>query len=78
MQAVRLAWRAAASLSALDGPGLDTGVVDTGGVAAAGGGVLGGAVAAHDRSAASAEKASRRATAGMKRIERNLAWIQRG
>lgn len=72
MQAVRLAWRAAASLSALDGTAVDTGFVDTGGMLAAGGGALGGAVAAHERPAVSAEKASRRATDGMQRIERTL------
>jgi hypothetical protein len=47
---------------------MDTGVAGARGVAAAGEGVLGGAFAAHDLPPASAEKASRRATAGMKRI----------
>ena len=57
-QAVRLAWRAAASLSALEVLAADAG----------GGVVVGGAGVAHDRPPASAEKASERATAGMKRM----------
>jgi hypothetical protein len=61
IQAVRLAWRAAASLSALE-----VLPADVGGVAGAGGGTAAGGSAARD--AASAETAIKRATTGTERM----------
>ena len=64
MQAVRRAWRMAASLSALEV--LPAG---TGGVAAGGGGTgAGGSDAGDDRPPAIAERAIKRATAGTERM----------
>jgi hypothetical protein len=64
MQAVRLAWRTAASLSALEV--LPAG---TGGVAAGGGGTgAGESDAGDDRPPAIAERAIKRATAGTERM----------
>ena len=67
MQAVRLAWRAAASLSALEVFPAGT-VAGAGAWAVAGGTGVGGAVAARDRPPASAERAIKRATAGRERM----------
>ena len=84
MQAVRLAWRAAASLSAAEvfvaevfAAEVFAAVAGTGAWAVAGETGGAGAVAARDRPPASAERAIKRATAGTERMA-NLGWIHRG
>src|ERR1700685_2136433 len=67
MQAVRLAWRAAASLSAAEVLPADTGV-GAGAWAVAGGTGGGGAGAARARPLASPERVIKRATAGTERM----------
>ena len=67
MQAVRLAWRAAASLSALEVFPAGT-AAGAGARAVAGGAGVVGAVAARERPPASAERAIKRATAGRERM----------
>jgi hypothetical protein len=78
MQAVRLAWRAAASLSAAEvfADEVFATVAGTGAWAVAGGTGGAGAGAARDRPPASADRAIKRATAGTERMA-NLGWIHR-
>jgi hypothetical protein len=84
MQAVRLAWRAAASLSAAEvfagevfAAEVFAAAAGTGAWAVAGETGGAGAAADRERPPASAERAIKRAAAGTERMA-NLGWIHRG